>query len=451
MAAFRIPFDLDADVAIAKARALGVIPPAQFYSLPAEKRAQAFTVSGLAKLDQVQAVADALAKMQAEGGTLADFQKWAKTQDWSLPHHRLETIYRNAVQTAYQAGHWRSFEESAKALPYLMYDAINDSRVRPSHLALDGVIKPVDDAFWKTASPPLGHRCRCTLKQLSRAQAMAKGGVTQNVPAEGGADAGWGSDPREWGKTLGRLMRDRLAVCAVQTFANKIKGTPVQCQTAAYNALTAMNAEVPEPTLKSLNFWGQRPGLADLGTVPLVELTGDEFGAGLRYLALAKQADAHLRNLQKESGLINLDAGWLLKINGKSRKKMGDNADQSTAELKAVAGIERLARFSVVAERHADERHHNPDVVAVLRLYVPLLLSGNLYRVRLTVKDYGDPRMLHALSAIEIENAPLGILPSYSSSELPELQKAQPTTGRSVSIKQLLQGATDNRGNPFDL
>ncbi len=40
-----------------------------------------------------------------------------------------------------------------------MYDAINDNRVRPSHLAMDGIIRPVDDPFWAKNAPINGYRC----------------------------------------------------------------------------------------------------------------------------------------------------------------------------------------------------------------------------------------------------------------------------------------------------
>ena len=217
--AVSIDFDAPFDAQIAQARAQNVKLSKAYYALAPEKRAQAQTVSGLARLDQVQRVADALAAMQNDGKTLADFKKWAKTQDWQLPKYRLETIYRNSVQTAYQAGHWRDFEENAKGRPYLMYDAINDSRVRPSHLALDNIIKPVGDPFWATHSPPLGHRCRCAIRSLSAQEALARGGVTQGVPADGRADEGWGHKPTEWGKTLGRLVRERINLCGGVEFA----------------------------------------------------------------------------------------------------------------------------------------------------------------------------------------------------------------------------------------
>lgn len=231
--AVTIPFDAPASVQIAEARRQRVMPPEGFYRLSAEKRALAFTVSGLARLDQVQAAADALARHIAEGGTLASFQAWAKTQDWSLPRHRLETIYRNATQTAYNAGHWRRFEETKATRPFLMYDAINDSRVRPSHLALDGVIRPVGDAFWATHSPPLGHRCRCRLVSLSAEQARARGGVTQQPPAEGAADAGWGAKPTNPWSGYAHALKSKLALCEMADAAMAARGritAPLWCK-----------------------------------------------------------------------------------------------------------------------------------------------------------------------------------------------------------------------------
>ncbi len=141
-------------------------------------------------------------------------------------------------------------------MPYLMYDAINDSRVRPSHLALDGVIRPVGDPFWKTHTPPLGHRCRCTLRALDRNEARERGGPTQNVPAEGVADPGWGSDPRAWGSTLGRLARERMASCDI-AFAQKRMGVQMHCtpdgMVTLFRALAAEYQATPLPPPKTVS------------------------------------------------------------------------------------------------------------------------------------------------------------------------------------------------------
>lgn len=67
--------------------------------------------------------------------------------------------------------------------------------------------------------------------------------------------------------------------------------------------------------------------------------------------------------------------------------------------------------------------------------------------MQLTVKDYGDPRMLHALAAVQMESAPPGILPSSPNG----VQTAQPTTGRVVSIRELLLGAKLQDGRNYAL
>jgi SPP1 gp7 family putative phage head morphogenesis protein len=230
MPALSIALDLPFEQAIAAARARRVTLPQAFYALPAEKRAEAFTVSGLGALDQVQGVLDELRRQLAEGGTLRDFQRWAADADLGLPKHRLETIYRNGAQQAYNAGHWRRFEEDAGARPYLMYDAINDSRTRPAHRALDGVIRPVGDAYWQTHSPSLGHRCRCRLISLSPEQARNRGGVTQNPPAEGRADEGWGHKPTNGFEGSRRALDQRLAQCELwPKLARQKPAAPLWC------------------------------------------------------------------------------------------------------------------------------------------------------------------------------------------------------------------------------
>lgn len=265
MPALSIDFGLPFDRAIAAARARRVTLPQAFYALPAEKRAEAFTVSGLGALDQVQGVLDELGRQLADGGTLADFKRWAATNDLGLPRHRLETIYRNGVQQAYNAGHWRRFEEDAQARPYLMYDAINDSRTRPAHRALDGVIRPVGDAFWRTHSPACGFRCRCRLLSLSPEEARARGGVTQIPPAEGRADEGWGHRPTNGFEGPRRAIEQRLTQCTLwPKLARQKPAAPLWCsdgpardQALMLQAWAQRKGSMPDPrplTLQPLQF-----------------------------------------------------------------------------------------------------------------------------------------------------------------------------------------------------
>ena len=55
-----------------------------------------------------------------------------------------------------------------------MYDAVNDSHTRPSHLAMDGKVFPADHKIWDVWFPPNGFRCRCTVRTLSKRQVEAR-------------------------------------------------------------------------------------------------------------------------------------------------------------------------------------------------------------------------------------------------------------------------------------
>ena len=111
----------------------------------------------------------------------------------------------------------------------------------------------------------------------------------------------------------------------------------------------------------------------------------------------------------------------------------------------------RLVRNAVVVESHADTKRGNVFVSAIYRLYAPVQIDGSMYRVKLTVKDLTAPdnpaKLLHALEAVEIENAPLGTFPASSATNA-SVQQGQPTTGRWISIRQLMTGAQLQNGTP---
>lgn len=215
MPALSIGFGVPMWQAVTAAATRGVVLPSAYYGqLSSSQRGLAFSVSGLAALDQVQLVRAQLQAQLSSGGSLAGFQRWAATANLGLPPARIETIFRNAVQQAYNAGQWQQFQANASTRPYLMFDAINDARVRPSHLALDGVIRPVGDGYWLSHSPQLGHNCRCRLISLSAQQALARGGVTVNPPTSG-PDAGWGVQPQLQAQQLASLAQARQSQCSL--------------------------------------------------------------------------------------------------------------------------------------------------------------------------------------------------------------------------------------------
>src|SRR5437868_5284856 len=183
------------------------LPDAFYGELQGDARASAFTVSGLAGLAQIEAALDQLNTGLAKGMSFADWKAFAADQDWNLAPARLETILRTHAQTAYNAGAWERFDRTKDGRGWLMYSAINDSRTRPSHLAMDGIIRPIDDSFWDSHSPPCGFNCRCGLISLNDEQALDRGGRTADIPIEARADPGWGSRPKLGARALEALIR----------------------------------------------------------------------------------------------------------------------------------------------------------------------------------------------------------------------------------------------------
>ena len=173
--------------------------PSEYYGqLQGQQRDLAFSIAGVAQRDQLQGVLDSLNQVLEKGMTFSDWKAAVKggAIGLDLPDYRLDNIFRTNMQTAYSAGHWTQQQRNKASRPYLMYDAVNDGRTRPSHLKLDNVIKPIDDPFWATYGPLNGYRCRCSTIALTEAQAQARGGVTEEP--EGGwpePDKGWDYNP----------------------------------------------------------------------------------------------------------------------------------------------------------------------------------------------------------------------------------------------------------------
>ena len=90
---------------------------------------------------------------------LAKYETYNKT--W------LKTEYEFIVESAKAAKRWTKIQANKELFDLLEYVTAGDDRVRPSHKALDGIIRKVDDPFWNKYYPPWEWRCRCTTKSYS--------------------------------------------------------------------------------------------------------------------------------------------------------------------------------------------------------------------------------------------------------------------------------------------
>lgn len=156
-----------------------------------EARLRAFAVAGIAKGDELATVFAALGRAIEAGISYGEFKKeireilsrrgWTGKRAW-----RVDNIFRTNIQTAYNVGRYRQMAKTARARPYWQYNAVNDTRTRPAHLALDGKVFPADHPFWDTWYPPNGFRCRCTVKSMTARQAAERGIKVETKDPTGG-------------------------------------------------------------------------------------------------------------------------------------------------------------------------------------------------------------------------------------------------------------------------
>lgn len=148
-----------------------------FYTLAEAYKTLAFTVSGYTKAQVLSKFHGEVLAAITNGTTMETFRQnmngFLETQGYDgLTPFQADNIFRTNVQTAYSVGRYEQMTDPAvlKLRPYWQYDAVEDKRTRPSHLAMDGKVFPADSPVWDTWYPPNGFRCRCTVRSLSERQ-----------------------------------------------------------------------------------------------------------------------------------------------------------------------------------------------------------------------------------------------------------------------------------------
>lgn len=101
--------------------------------------------------------------------------KYARTLKAETLEKALEEAVRRfaaekALATA-QAQTGRKFAEwnGRAVVPNLRYQATGDERTRQSHRALNGIVRPANDPFWRSHTPPIAWNCRCNVVETNRA------------------------------------------------------------------------------------------------------------------------------------------------------------------------------------------------------------------------------------------------------------------------------------------
>lgn len=173
------------------------LTPGEFLKLCVRWRREAFTITGVAQVRVIEDTMGLIDRAMSDGTGYRAFMEaalpaleaaWAgSVRD---PGFRTETIYRNAVQTAYNDGRRELMldPDVARARPFMMFDAVMDEATSEICTKLNGTVLPNDDPFWGSHWPPLHHRCRSAVRSLSRSQAERRGVAPSppDVPSQDG-------------------------------------------------------------------------------------------------------------------------------------------------------------------------------------------------------------------------------------------------------------------------
>jgi len=96
--------------------------------------------------------------------------------------HHLKVEYNTAIGSAQMASRWIDYNTN-KTFKNGTYRTVGDRRVGADHRPLDGITKPLSDAWWDTYWPPNRFGCRCDVDNTNQAVTPADKTPYPEVPS----------------------------------------------------------------------------------------------------------------------------------------------------------------------------------------------------------------------------------------------------------------------------
>jgi SPP1 gp7 family putative phage head morphogenesis protein len=164
-------------------RSKPVISREAFDELLADLKGRAFTIAGAVPADVMQTVRDIIATLPSgqpwdvvKGNVVNAISPFIIDPNASAEERakqalaaeaKAELLLRINGQEAYASAAYGVMNRQRGIFKYWQYQTMGDSRVRPAHRALDGIVLPADSPFWETHFPPWDWGCRCIVIPLS--------------------------------------------------------------------------------------------------------------------------------------------------------------------------------------------------------------------------------------------------------------------------------------------
>jgi SPP1 gp7 family putative phage head morphogenesis protein len=162
-----------------------------------------FYVAYAAGLEQIKEIQSQLQKAIQEGISFTEWKKTLALKGIELPN--ATTVWRTNIYAAVNESRYQRMAEDVDEFPYLMYEAIEDSRTRPNHAANDGLVMRYDDPAWEGHTPQLGFNCRCRLINLTASEARSKRKHSAPPPNSNADSPEWGKSPFKRGARTAQI------------------------------------------------------------------------------------------------------------------------------------------------------------------------------------------------------------------------------------------------------
>lgn len=214
---FKLPFNEASDFFRQKLN----IPTREWTDLWQGEHAKGFMSAGAYHADLLTDLRTMVQKSIDGGMDIREFRKafrpLVEKYGWELkgggPAWRADLIWRTNISTAYAAGRWQQFETAGiKYLRYVHADGVR--RPRLNHLAMHGIVRPLNDVFWSYNYPPQGFRCHCRAEPVDAAEYAKTPANLKQLPDnyKTAANEGWrynvGKEASRWNPNLDKYDYD---------------------------------------------------------------------------------------------------------------------------------------------------------------------------------------------------------------------------------------------------
>ena len=138
---------------------------------------------------KTHAEADDLARLLVDSRgrmrSFAEFRKAARPLIGKYNDQWLRTEYNTAVLRARSAVQYRDALRTKALYPSLEYLESDSVEKREEHLALVGTIRPIEDPWWDTHTPPLAWNCKCRIRPTDKPVTPIPKETAKDKPAPG--------------------------------------------------------------------------------------------------------------------------------------------------------------------------------------------------------------------------------------------------------------------------